>query len=131
MRPAYDPASEDIFFVTGDKDTGVSTTADMTAGSIKVQLRYNGKYGNYVATVDVYDIPGIECSVVLICPKCHHSLRITSARKSVEWDPGKGLNVSVSECTWETGDRNDERMSFGINLCRFRFAIDGVFIKDA
>ena len=131
MKPAYDPVTEDLFYVSGDKETGISTTADMTAGSIKVQLRYNGKWGNYVSTVDVYNIPGVECSVVMICPRCHHSIRVSSARKEVDWDPEKGLFVSRSECSWEIGDRNNERMDFGIGLCRFGFEIAGSMIKDA
>ena len=131
MRPAYDPASEEIFHVAGDKDTGISTTADMTAGSIKVQLRYKGRFGDYVSTVDVYHIPGVETSVIMICPKCRHSLRMTSARKDVAWDPDKGIYISQSECTWEQDARDGERMDFGLYLCRFRFEIAGSEIRDA
>lgn len=130
MRPAFDPAKEDIYHVAGDQDTGITKTADMTAGSIKVQLRYNGKWGNYVCTVDLY-LVGDTATIVMICPRCHHSIQVPSTRKNISWDPEKGLFVETSECPWEIEQRDGERIDFGLGLCRFRFAIDGVDIKDA
>lgn len=130
MKPAHDPSKEDLYHVAGDVDHGVTTTADVTSGAVKVPLRYNGKWGDYVCTVDVY-VAGEEVAIVMICPRCHHSIKIPSNRKKIEWDPDKGLFVEPSQCTWEMDERDGERIEFGLNLCRFTFAIDGARVRDA
>jgi hypothetical protein len=153
-RPAYDPKTEELEYVAGDKDpysddpevaamyrsgkmvdptgmtdnVGQASQIDMTPGKKKIDVRYEGKHGNFVVTIDVYAPPGgAGIELHAHCPKCRNVGRITSERKAIEFENGV-LSVEPWMCTWEGGE--GRRMEFGLGLCRARYAIDRNVMKD-
>ena len=56
---------------------------------------------------------------------------LSDAKEVVDWDPEKGLSVEPFECTWEMGERQGERIHFGLSLCRWRVGIQNNVAKDA
>jgi hypothetical protein len=151
-RAAFDPKTEELTYIKGDKDPlagedpaasmyragqmrdhtgllGHGSEVDFTHGASKIDLRYSGKYGNYVLKVDVYQPTPGTFEVHLHCPKCHEVSRITSERKSIEFDERQLLSVEKFQCCWEMPE--GRRMEFGIGLCRASYAIDRNVLKDA
>lgn len=133
--PAYDPSREELVHVAGDEDTGVSTDYALTkSATAQPRIRYKGKVGDYLLTVEVYRM-GDTLSANFYCPKCRHSLWIRTPNKWMEWDPERGLFSEYATCTWENGRDTDgtktDRIDFGIGMCNFTFAFDGWRMKDA
>lgn len=111
--PAYNPHTEELDFIAGDRPAAVSQsvvdpTGGVISGSSTVRLdkaalghpeiRYATPTKDYVLEADVYPLLGAAMfeeagdagalEVILICPKCQHELRITSDRKAIEFTPG-------------------------------------------
>jgi hypothetical protein len=153
---AYDPKTEELEYVAGDKDplgdnpeiadmyrsyqmvdptgatenVGQASSIDAQAGKAKVQVRYDGKHGSYVLETDVFQpAPGVF-EVHIHCPKCHKVGRITMERKAIDFD-GVTLSIEPWMCTWETQEADGRRMEFGLGLCRARYALDKNRLKDA
>lgn len=129
MSPAYDPAQEELFHVAGDADHGVAATADLTKTAIgKPQVRYRGKNGDFVLTVDVYRMPDGQLLAHLICPRCRKALHVRQAAKFMAFEDGK-LSVEAFLCPWELD--GDEGRRFGLALCNTRLVIDENVARDA
>lgn len=131
MNEAYNPNTEELFHVAGDEDTGVSADVKLTKTALdRPQIRYDGKYGNFVIGTELYEMNG-ELALHIICPKCRKALWIKSSKKQMDWNPEDGISVEPFECTWETDESDQRRMEFGLGLCRWRAAIDNNRAKDA
>lgn len=147
-------AGKKLMQVAGD-DAGVGSQVNLDIGKHEV-LVYANKGDIPVLTVDVYQVEGSPLEVHVLCPRCRHNLKISQAKKAIEFNPrdanrrvtelralgldprshmlaGIGdLSVEEFECTWELeSDRNVSLLSPGINLCRFRAAIDHNLLKIA
>lgn len=115
---AYNPQTEELFYVAGDKPVAVQQTNLHAQGmvrspdardagllghqsSVRLDKAALGhpliRYRDRVIEADVYpyldgdnDASGDKqrLEVILICPCCEHELRVTSDRKSIEWIPG-------------------------------------------
>jgi hypothetical protein len=130
MSKAYDPAREELFHVAGDADHGVASTADLTKTAIgHPEVRYYGRHGDFVLTVDVYRMPDGQLLAHLICPRCRKALHIRQAAKSMEYSATDGLSIEPFECTWELD--GDEGRQFGMALCRWRVGITRNVARDA
>lgn len=128
MSRAFDPNKEELYHVAGDADTGIAADTHLTKSAWKQpQIRYSGKYGDFVMTCEIYKI-GNELSMHLICPKCRHALMIKNTQKQMDWDDDKGLTVEPFRCTWELDDR---RIEFGVGLCNWTAVIDCSRVRDA
>ena len=132
---AHDPSREELTHIAGDEDTGFSADHRLTkSAEAQPQIRYKGKVGDFVLTVEVYRA-GDALSVNFYCPKCRHSLWMRTPNKWLEWDPEKGLYSESFQCTWENGRDTDgprsDRIDFGIGMCGWTAAFDGWRIKDA
>lgn len=93
------------------------------------------KYKDFLLDCDLYITPDRkELSLVLICPRCHNQLKISSANKAISWD-GKNVSVEPFECTWEMGRGTEgtasDRIDFGMGLCRWRVGINNGVARDA
>jgi hypothetical protein len=134
-RSAYNPEKEELFHVSGDMDHGVTATTNFNKNAAgNPQIRYSGKYGEWVMEADVYIVDG-QISVHMICPRCKNALWIRTPNKEVDYDIVNDLlSCEKSQCTWELG-RSDatknDRIEFGAGLCKFTFAIDKNRAKDA
>lgn len=127
----------ELVHLAGDMDTGLRSTIKLGGGKQEVTVVYK----DFVLTVDVFALPDEPLCVHLICPKCHHALRISSDRKAIEFDPNRLVNgsrgdISVEpfECTWEMKDAGDHVQGLiagGITLCRWKAAIDHNVARDA
>ena len=116
--PAYNPQSEELFYVAGDKPAAmqqsnlhqqgmVQSPDARDAGllghqsSMRLDKAALGhpliRYRDRVIEADVYPYldgendPGDQqrLEVILICPCCEHELRVTSDKKAIEWIPGQ------------------------------------------
>lgn len=148
---AYDPRTEELEHIAGDPPEGMYQTGqhldpmgtgkmghasqmDMTKGAeAHPMIRYN----QFVIEADVYRVPDTdEISVVILCPRCHNALTISSKKKAVRFDPPSVkhpqgvLSVEPFECTWEL-DTQGRRMEFGLGLCRWKVGISNNVAKDA
>jgi hypothetical protein len=137
----YNPRTEELEPLKGDvlADTpgldangrpvvGKSATINITQNSIG---RTPVRYKDFLLECDVYKV-GDELMVHLYCPRCRNALRVSSDRKSIDYDHVENvLSIEPFECTWELGDREGERMGFGIGLCRWRVGISKGVAKDA
>lgn len=100
------------------------------------QIRYSGRYGEFVLTGDLYPDPEGGLMLHIYCPVCSttekpHNLSIKSSRKKMEWDKDKGISVEAFGCTWELPEANERKMEFGMGLCRWRVVIDNNVARDA
>ena len=131
MTLPYDPNKEELYHVSGDADTGITTQANLTKSAMaQPQIRYSGKWGDYVMTAELYNQGG-QLALNIICPRCHNSLWIRAERKKIEWDAVRGVSVEPFQCTWELGERGNERMDFGLGLCRWTAVIEDNRARDA
>lgn len=118
-------------------------------------------YKQSILVVDVYEVPGEPMNLVLICPKCHHALNISAAKKRMEFDRVIGAPnptrkdeemLAQMMTTWSTipprtslqrfgslsvepfectWEMSAHRAEFGTSLCRWKVAIDNNVAKDA
>lgn len=92
-------------------------------------------YKGFVLDCDLYIAPGgVELSLILICPKCHNQLKISSKDKQIGWD-GRNVSVEPFTCTWEIGRGTDgtesDRIAYGLGLCNWRVGINNGVARDA
>ena len=138
MTEEHAKTAQDIVHIAGDEKHGMEITHDLTKTALMTfNLKYRGRYSVWAEgeekTIEgeVYSQGG-QLMVHTICPRCQKSLRITSDRKNISIDVAKGLIwVEPFQCTWELGERENERMEFGLSLCNTRLAYDGKVAKDA
>jgi hypothetical protein len=133
---SIDPQREELFDISGDLDTGVAATADLTKTAIgKPKVRYKGRHGDFVLTVDVYRMPDGQLLLHLLCPNCaahgadKHALHVRQAAKQMDYNAQDGLSVEAFGCTWELP--GEEGRQFGLAMCRWRVAIDQNVARDA
>jgi len=127
---APDPMADVLGFEHA-RGVGIQSTIRMTKqakGHPKI------RYKDFLLEADVYDLAGEPLWVHLICPRCHHALKISADKKSIDYDRavtpelGGRLSVEPFMCTWELPE--GRRQEFGIGLCRWRVAIDNNVAKD-
>jgi hypothetical protein len=127
----YNAQKEELYEIKQDlveqQSRGVSTLHFDNAAA-KARVRYK----DLLLECDVYTA-GDSTTVVLFCPRCKQQLRVDSSRKSIEWDPAKGLlSIEPFQCTWELPDEHlGAKRDFGFSLCRLTIAIDKGIAKDA
>jgi hypothetical protein len=141
-----DPNREEVYPIVDDPEQAMNRMADealQNDGSydqkMSVDLQKNRlgrpaiRYKDRIMEADVYPAPdGKGVLVHIHCPRCEHVNVIRSDRKNVEYDRRTNLlSVEPYQCCWELGDRDNERMAFGVGLCRLRLAIDKNVAKDA
>lgn len=136
----------EVYHVAGDVpdpltgQMGHASTAKLDRMKREVMVNYQGRHipnGDLglVMTVDVYEVDGTT-SVILLCPKCKHALRVTSDNKKVEFDKqcfvehGGRLSIERFQCSWET-EPEGRRMDFGLSLCKWAGAIEDNVCRDA
>ena len=125
---AYNPQKEELYHVAGDADHGIASDVSLSNSAwAKPQIRYSGRYGEFVLGCELYNLNG-EMALHLICPKCRHSLWIKSSKKQMDFDKNKGLSVEPFMCTWELEER---RIEFGIGLCNWKAVINENRARDA
>lgn len=126
----------ELVHLAGDMDTGLSSTIALSSGKREVIVVYK----DFVLTCDVYALPGQPIEVHLICPRCRKALRVTSERKTIDFDPSAGdpkkggrLSIEPFQCTWELGgDKHVPGLvGGGISLCRWTAGIDDNVARDA
>ena len=125
----YDEKREELYHISGDMDHGLAVDLDLTKTALgKPMVRYKDR----IMQAEVYPSPDKKGLMVHIhCPRCTHVNVIRTERKHIEYDPETNdLSIEPYECTWELGDRDNERIAFGIGLCRLRIAIDHNIAKD-
>lgn len=136
MNEQHAKTAKEMVHIAGDKDHGISVTHDLKKTAImNFDLQYTGRYSMPFPEKriigEVYSQGG-ELMIHTICPRCENALRITSDRKQISIDKTKGMIwVEPFQCTWELGERENERMDFGMSLCNTRLAYDGKVAKDA
>lgn len=117
---------------TGTGLMGHGSELDLTKNAIGHPLI---RWRDLVMEADVYHPMEGVLEVHIHCPKCStpddpHVLRITSERKSIEYDKKRNLlYVEPFECCWELPA--ERRQEFGLGLCKWRVAIDGDRAVDA
>lgn len=103
----------DLYHVAGDED-GMSSTLDLSKNyDAKLYIQYKDQ----MLVGELYRNPEGGFFVNLICPRCLHNLKISTDRKEMAYEPGVGIYIAPFRCTWELGERNDERIAFGLSLC--------------
>lgn len=125
---AYDPQKEELYHIAGDTEEGRGAYSDIRLTKTAIG-RPMVRYKDRILECDVYLIGG-ELMVHLICPRCCNALRVSAKNKRIDFSDGK-LTVEPFQCTWELGERDGERMDFGVGLCRWKAAIDENRAKDA
>lgn len=90
---------------TGTGLLGTSVGMDMQRAAIAHPKVF---YGDRIAEVDVYEAgDGSQLMLVMYCPRCAGSLRITSERKEIRFEPsdrhGGRLSISPFLCTYGCG----------------------------
>ncbi len=129
--PAFNPMSEELDLRC---ERGPNMAHVTPLG--RPQIRYKGRYGDFVLEADVF--PGKDLGtfeVHIYCPRCStpelpHNNRITSERKAIEFENGL-LSIEAFECCWELQQREGERIAFGAGLCRMKMGITKNVAKDA
>jgi len=150
-KPPFDPNKEQLVPMVDDvlerqdalerqgqdpHQGGMAMGYDMTKSALAhPQIRYSGKFGEFVLTGDLYNDPEGGLMLHIYCPVCStpekpHNLSIRSRRKKMEWDPKRGLSVEAFGCTWELPEADERKMEFGMGLCRWRVAIENNVAKD-
>ena len=139
----------EAYQVAGDMDNGFMSTVRLDSGKQETLVLYRGSNGDYVMTVDVYQIPGEPMQVHYICPRCRKQGRIQQDAKAIDWNPhehrvldmpdgqktrtGGILSIEPFECTWEI-DNEEHKVgirSGGLTLCRLKLAIDANIAMEA
>lgn len=130
---------------------GLASTTRLDTSKLEVFVAYRGRMGEFDLTVDIYAIPGEPLEMHLICPRCRHQLRVTSAMKKIEFELGEQrpytfvdgskmptnggrLSVEPFQCTWEMPEANAHTpglRSHGLTLCNLKLVIDENVAKDA
>lgn len=108
--PAFNPQTEELFYVAGDKPAAVQqglarSPSSLDRGlighqsSVRLDKAALGhpfiRYRDRVIEADVYPFLDGEnddgdqqrLEVLLVCPLCEHELRVTSDRKAIDWSP--------------------------------------------
>lgn len=130
MQTPYDSQKEELYQVAGDADHGIaSDTKLMNSAYAKPQIRYSGRYGEFVLECELYNLNG-ELALHLICPRCRNALWIKNTRKQMDFDRNSGFSCEPFECTWEL-DTDGRRMEFGLGLCNWKAVIDCNRARDA
>ncbi len=130
--PAYDPTLEDVYTIKEDAPDplgqvrgGYSSTVGLNKNCLgNPQVRYK----DMILTMDVYKMDD-EVMVHTYCPRCRNALRISSARKQIDFSNGK-LSIEPFKCTWEL-DPEGRRMEFGLGLCNWQVGIKDNVARDA
>lgn len=148
----------DVTSPDGTMDGGMATTWHLNRSAIGHPFVI---YKQSILVVDIYEVPGEPMTVSLICPRCHHALTVSAARKKMEFDrvhgapnPTRLQEEALAACmttpttippkaelqrfgklsvqTFEcTWEMGKDRSEFGTTLCRWKVAIDNNVAKDA
>ena len=138
---SYDPHTEELIYQSGDAPDPEGQIGGGFQQSINLGKSASGhpkiRYRDIVIEADVYDLEGVAFHVMILCPRCRNSLRISRERKAIDWDPEAGhpqdggqISIEPFQCTWENGERNGERQDFGLGLCGWRVAVDKNIARD-
>lgn len=139
----------ELVTLAGDEDSGLRSSVRLDTGKHEILVHYPRQ--DQWLVVDVYLMPGEPPELVFICPRCHKAGRIKGANKKIELDlaakapidPNKvppefrhltvgHLSVEPFECSWELeADRQLSRHAAGLNLCRWKAAIEDNIARDA
>jgi hypothetical protein len=137
MTEQHAKAAHEIVHLAGDEKRGITVSHELTKTALMTfSLEYTGRHAmpfpRKLIEGEVYTVPGGGLMVHTICPRCNNALRITSDNKDISIDKDRGaIWVEPFECSWELGERDGERMDFGLGLCKTRLAYDGKVAKDA
>ncbi len=132
---------------------GLMPGYDLSAGKGCAILHYKSRRhgGEFFLTADIYVVPGAPTYVVIYCPLCQNTLRITADNKALSWEPerapripgfrteeilaqlgtlelGGTLSVESFGCAWEV--EPGLQRSYGFAVCPWRVAIDQNIVKD-
>lgn len=131
---AYDPRKEDLVHLKGDDEHGYANDMRLTKTALgHPEYRYRDR----VVRCDVYRDPVTKrLSVHSMCPRCENYIWISEPEKQIEFDPSTGiLSISPFECTWERGRGTEgtrqDRIAFGLGLCRLRIVVERNRARDA
>lgn len=130
--------NEEVFHLAGDAPDplGSGMMGHQTTTKLRPGATPKVRYKDFIIECDLYKVEGAPTELIMICPKCRNTLRVTSDRKDIEYDTsslverGGRLSVSAFECTWEA-DTQGRRMEFGLGLCRWKVAIEDNIARDA
>lgn len=110
----------DLFHVAGDVDHGMESTLALGKN---YDARLYIQYGDKLLVGELYRNPEGGFFVNLICPRCHHNLKISTDRKAMAFEMGVGIDIEPFRCTWELGDRQGERIAFGLSMCNWTVGV--------
>lgn len=154
VKPGLINTSKNVADYSGAGLRGVEQSLSLDHAKIEVKVRYRGRHGFHILTVDVTPAtPTSPLEVLLLCPRCQQQLRIASDRKAIEFLPNVPvkivldseevidgdasdlvslgqLSIEPFECTWELNPQG-RRMEFGLGLCKWKVGIDKNVAKDA
>lgn len=110
----------DLFHLGGDSQ-GVASTLSLGKNyDARVHIIYQDK----LLVGEIYKHPeGAGFFLNLTCPRCLNVIKIDTARKEMAYEPGRGLDVAPFRCTWELGERNNERIAFGLSMCNWTVGV--------
>lgn len=139
----YNPQTETLETLVDDvveRQDATRSKEGLTIGreaqpDAKPQIRYTGRYGDFVLEGDLYISPG-GLLMHLYCPVCStpeapHNLSIKSENKQMSWDKERGISVSAFGCTWELPEANTRKLEFGLGLCPWKVTIENNRARDA
>jgi hypothetical protein len=155
MTSPHQAPKKEIFEVKSSKDpvsgvVGTSMGYDLSANACKTVLHYKGRGGEYFLTADVYKLEGTPLHLLLFCPLCKNTLRISQDNKAIDFDPertpnfkgfrpeeilasidaaslGGSLSVEPFGCTWEA-EPELRRQHFAV--CPWKVAIENNEVRD-
>ncbi len=139
--PLYDEKREELVHLAGDVPDYASGTVRGYQSTLNLSkhpdVRHpQVRYKDFVIECDVYQYPDAPLEVVLICPMCKNTLKVSAANKDVEWEPnqhptaGGRLSIEPFGCTWEA-DPTGRRIEFGLGMCTWRVGISNNVARDA
>ncbi len=131
--------AEDEKWLAGDAPPpkGVMFGHDSRLHAAHPTIKYKGRYrppefggkDGYLKIVpDVWAVEG-EIQVLWCCPRCNNQFMLYSSKGRIEWD-GTYLSMESFKCAYELGLRGDERISFGLNVCGAKIAVERNIAKD-
>jgi uncharacterized protein YbaR (Trm112 family) len=142
--PLYDEKREELVHLAGDVADYAGNShvrgyqSSLNLGKHPDVKHPKVRYKDFLIECDVYQYPEAPLEVVLICPRCRNTLKISEERKQLEYDPSRNqdagghLSVEPFTCTWEIDPSKDgRRMDFGLGLCGWRVGITDNVARDA
>jgi hypothetical protein len=158
MTGSHQALKKEIFEVKSSRDPvtgtiGTSMGYNLSAAAQKTVLYYKRRRTGeeFFLTADVYQLEGQPLYLILFCPLCQNTLRVSEDNKSMQYEPeiapkfpgfraeeilssinapslGGLLSVEPFGCTWEA---EPELRRTHFSVCTWRVSITNNVVRDA